>query len=227
MFPLPLLAQADTSEASLTLWQLILSAEWVLIPLGLISFLVVGLVFFNFFWLRPSQVASPSFTGVADRLLKEKNLEALEDVCERSGESAARVLGKVIRFARENPDVDLDGLQKIAEAEGSRQVARINQPTQLLMDLGVMAPMVGLLGTVIGILRAFGTLGSDATPMRTMILASGVSQALIATAIGLSVGLIAMLFYAWFRARVQSLVTYYESVLTELLIKTRCCLGGH
>jgi biopolymer transport protein ExbB len=61
--------------------------------------------------------------------------------------------------------------------------------------------------------------------MRTMLLAGGVSQALVATAMGLCIGLTAMIFYAFFRTRVQSLVGQFESILTELMVKTYNCLA--
>lgn len=213
---------ADT----LTVWELIMSAEWVLIPIAILSFLIVGLVMFNFLWLREKNVAGEDFIAQANVYLENRDMEALLDMCEQSRQLIAKVLGKVISFARSNPSVDMDSLQKVAEAEGNTQVTKMNQPTQLLMDLGVMAPMVGLLGTVVGILRSFGKIASDVTPMRTMLLAGGVSQALIATAMGLVLGLIAMFFYAYYRVRVQNLVTYFEGKLTELLVKTYQRLSG-
>jgi biopolymer transport protein ExbB len=228
---LPALAQiggnqaAAAAVADLTLWQLIGSVGWVLVPLGLLSFAVVGVIAFNFFWLRPGNLASASFLEEAGALLKARKLEALTDLCAQHHQAVPRALGQVLAFARENPQATLEELKEIAEVEGNRAVARLNLPITLLMDLGVMAPMVGLLGTVIGILRSFGTLAADATPMRTMVLAGGVSQALVATAIGLGVGLLAMAFYAVFRARVQLLIGTLESRLTTLVIRTNAILA--
>jgi biopolymer transport protein ExbB len=204
-----------------------MSAEWILIPIAIVSFLVVGLVILNIFWLRKKTVASDDFIAKANVLIENKDLESLLDICERTRQSTAKVLARVINFARANPKLDMEAIKQIAESEGNKQSTRLNQPTQLLMDMGVMAPMIGLLGTVVGILRSFGTIASDATPMRTILLAGGVSQALIATALGLSVGLIAMFFYAFFRVRVQNLVTHFENILTELLVKTYHRLEGN
>jgi biopolymer transport protein ExbB len=162
---------------------------------------------------------------MAQDALRKRDLEALLQDCDDTKEAVARVLGKTVRFAKNNPSADLEQLKQIAEAEGSHEASRINQPNALLMDLGVIAPMVGLLGTAIGILRSFGNLASDTTPMKTMILAGGVSQALVATAIGLTVGLTAMFFYAWFRFRVTSVIAYFDRVLTPLLVQTSICLS--
>ena len=217
-------SSAGASTPSLTLWNLLVAAEWVLLPMGLISLMVVGLVVYNFFWLRKSRVASSTFIALADRLVTDRNLEALLDLCGRRNEMAAHTLSGVVEFAQENPQLGVEAWEKIAEVNAGSQVARLNQPNQLLMDLGVMAPMIGLLGTVYGILRAFGNLSSDATPMRTMLLAGGVSQALVATAMGLAIGLTAMFFSAYFKSRVQLLVSHLENTLTPLLVRTYECL---
>jgi biopolymer transport protein ExbB len=219
-----LLAQTDSSAAatvsSQSVWQMVESVGLFLIPLAVLSLLVTGLIIFNFFWLRQSNIASDEFINATSRDLVDRDLETVLDRCERSKEMAARVLAKLILFARDNPKADLESLKTVAEAEGSRQVLKINQPNLILMDLGVMAPMFGLLGTVFGILRSFGSIASDNTPMRTVVLAGGVSQALIATAIGLIIGLTAMFFYAWFRSRVQGLIGRFEQAVTELSVKT-------
>jgi biopolymer transport protein ExbB len=205
--------------ASQTLWEMIMSVGVILVPLVALSLIVIGLIVFNLFWLRQSNIASREFVNHTSRLLDDRNLETVLDYCEQSKESAARVLAKLILFAKDNPTVDLDSLKAVAEAEGSRQAMRINQPNLLLLDAGAIAPMVGLLGTVVGILRSFGSIAADNTPMRTVILAGGVSQALVATAIGLSIGLTAMFFYSWFRTRIQGLVGHFEQAVTELTVK--------
>jgi len=209
----------------LSLWEMILSVGWILAPLALLSFLVIALIIFNFIWLQESSVASMEFLDDARHHLKNRKLEDLIEACRRHKGSCPHVLGKVVEFARDHPETTLDGLNDIAQAEGGRAVSRISRPNLLLMDLGTMSPMVGLLGTVIGILRSFGNIAGETTPMRTVLLAGGVSQALMATAIGLVIGLTAMLFYAFFRGRVQALVAHFETNLTELLVQTSNCLA--
>ncbi len=230
LLSLPAAARAqNAAEAlpgeSISLWELLASAGLVLIPLGALSILVIAVVIFNFLWLRPINIAREDFLDEARSLLKARKVESLLTLCDRHTQAVPRVLAGVIAFAKENPQISITSLNELAEVEGGRAAARINRPTTLLLDLGVIAPLVGLLGTVVGILRAFGNIASDATPMRTMLLAGGVSQALVATALGLAIGLTAMLFYAYFRGRVLLILGYFESVLTEMLIKTNDVLS--
>lgn len=224
----PLLAQGEPAPASnLTVMEMVLSVGWVLVPLALLSILVITLIVFNIFWLRTSNICTTGFMDEARALLKDRKLEPLQSLCkDNQSLLCARVLTRVISFARSNPGVSIEGLSEVAEAEAGRLAGRINQPNLLLMDFGVLGPLVGLLGTVIGILRSFGHIASDATPMKTMLLAGGVSQALVATALGLGVGLLAMFFYALFRPRVQYLVHFFENSLTELMVKTHECLAA-
>jgi len=225
----PVQAQSEAIESinDMSLWDLILSVEWVLIPLDLLSVAVIALIIFNFFWLKADNICSREFEQSASVALKNRDLESLLDVChDHESEACARVLLKTVAFAKANPDIGLAGLKELAETEASRLAGKISRPSTLLMDLGVLGPLVGLLGTVVGILKSFGNLASDATPMKTMLLAGGVSQALVATAMGLSIGLIAMAFYAFFRQRVAALVGFFESVLTEQVVRTTACLGS-
>lgn len=204
--------------------ELILSVNWVLIPITLLSLIVLGLILFNFFWLRKSTILDQEFISQAEELLKTRHLEELLDLAKSRSELSTHVLNKTIQFAKENPSVDLDSLMQVAESEGNRQTLRLNKPNLLLMDMGVIAPLLGLLGTVFGILRSFGEIASDAAQMRSIVLAGGVSQALVATAMGLIIGLVAMFFYAFFRVRVQSLIGEMDSTLTHLLVRLRICL---
>lgn len=218
---------APASTEELKIWDMLMSAGWILVPLAILSFVVVGLVVFNLFWLRTKRVASHTFFDAADRYIADKNLEGLATYCEDSSEVVAKVVNRIILFAKANPHLDVEAIEKVAESEAGREAMRLNQPVQLLMDLGVMSPLFGLLGTVLGILKSFGNLASsDATPMRTMYLAGGVSQALVATLLGLGIALTAMVFYAVFRWRVNSLVSHLETTTTALMASIAARLAG-
>src|SRR5271154_3523831 len=136
------------------------------------------------------------------------------------------MVNRILQFMERHPDAEPDSIQTVAETEGNRIASSLNQRVLYIMDVGVLSPMLGLFGTVIGILNSFGHIASpDQTQMRTMLLAGGVSQALISTAAGLIVGISAMAFYAYFRGRVGHLVSILESegtLLTqELILLTR------
>jgi biopolymer transport protein ExbB len=82
----------------------------------------------------------------------------------------------------------------------------------------MIAPLLGLLGTVFGIIRSFSALGSAETGIaRYGALSQGISQALVNTAAGLAIGIPAMIFYAFFRGRAQRLISDLEAAATHVL----------
>jgi len=115
------------------------------------------------------------------------------------------------------PKTDAMLLKDIVEGEGARQSEAIQGQTQYLMDIAVVSPMIGLLGTVFGMLRAFSSVALDIAKAKPVVLAAGVSQALVTTAFGLIVGIPAMLFYAFFRRRASKLVSHLEALSADVL----------
>jgi biopolymer transport protein ExbB len=152
--------------------------------------------------------------NTADVLLKKRDYLGLLAISSRHSEVIARVVQRTLDFATKNPNASYEVVREIAETEGGSQAASLQHRVTYLADIGMLAPMVGLLGTVFGIINSFGLLGSEqakqASQSRDMLLASGVSEALVATAAGLVVGIAAMAFYALFRNRVHSLISDLE-----------------
>ncbi|NUN92237.1 MAG: MotA/TolQ/ExbB proton channel family protein [Verrucomicrobiae bacterium] len=204
-------------SAELSLWELLVAGGWVMIPLLVISVIAVALILYYLLALRASRVATPEFSRQAGDLIQKGDWGRLADAARREPQALARVIETTLTFAVENPDVGGAAIREVAQSEGNRQSAALTQMVVYLMDVGVLAPMLGLFGTVVGILRSFGSIASEATPMRTMLLAGGVSQALVATAAGLVVGILAMFFYSWFRGRVQGLISDLEAAATPLV----------
>ena len=117
------------------------------------------------------------------------------------------------------PNADFSIVREIAETEGATQAASLQHRIVYLADIGMLSPMIGLLGTVVGIIKSFGVLASRQTAeaSRNMLLAGGVSEALVATAGGLILGITSMAFYAFFRGRVQRLISDLEIASTHIL----------
>jgi biopolymer transport protein ExbB len=124
---------------------------------------------------------------------------------------------KVLDFTTKNPHADFQQVREIAETEGTRVASSLNNRVTYLADIGMIAPLLGLLGTVIGIIRSFGALGADLGTARYVLLSRGISEALVNTCAGLAIGIPAMVFYAFFRGRVNRLISELESASTHVL----------
>jgi biopolymer transport protein ExbB len=203
---------------TVNLWKLVQSGGWAMIPLAFLSILTVMLVLVYLFTLRRSSILTPHYMNTADVLLKKRDYLGLLAISSRHSEAVARVVQRTLDFATKNPNASFEMIKDIAETEGGAQAASLQHRTVYLADIGMLSPMIGLLGTVMGIIRSFGVLGSgQTTQSRDVLLASGVSEALVATATGLILGILAMGFYSMFRNRVQSLISDMEIASAHVL----------
>src|SRR5881398_41088 len=205
-------------EHSQTILETLLKAGPVMIPMVLLSIFFVMLVVVYLLTIRRGAVVSSGYMATADALLRKRDYLGLLAVSNRHGEAIARVVQKVLDFTTKNPNADLQQVREIAETEGTRVAANLNNRVIYLADIGMIAPLLGLLGTVFGIIHSFGALGrSDLGATRYVALSSGISQALVNTAAGLAIGIPAMMFYAFFRGRAQRLISDLEAATTHVL----------
>jgi biopolymer transport protein ExbB len=223
----PALAQTTGNDAvtevskETSLLGMIAAAGWVMIPLALASMLTVTLIIYCFFTLTEKSISTPELLERMEPFFENEDVEGLAQYVAERPQATARIVDRTLNFLERHPDADADSIRVVAEVEGNRIAAALNQRVLYIMDVGVLAPMLGLMGTVVGILNSFGHIASEASPMRTMLLAGGVSQALVCTAAGLTVGITAMAFYAYFRGRVGNLISILEgeaTLLTQELI---------
>ena len=212
----PALAQTTGNDAvaevskETSLLGMIAAAGWVMIPLALASMLTVTLIIYCFFTLTEKSITTPELLERMEPFFENEDVEGLAQYVAQRPQATARIVDRTLIFLERHPDADADSIRVVAEVEGNRIAAALNQRVLYIMDVGVLSPMLGLMGTVIGILNSFGHIASEASPMRTMLLAGGVSQALVCTAAGLTVGITAMAFYAYFRGRVGNLISILE-----------------
>ena len=186
-----------------TILEAMIAAGPVMIPLFLLSIFSVMLVIIYFFTIRHGAIVSSGYMATADALLRKRDYLGLLAVSNRHAEAIARIVQKMLDFSTKNPGADFQQVREIAETEGTRVAAHLNNRVIYLADIGMIAPLLGLLGTVIGIIRSFGALGADLGTARYMLLSKGISDALINTSAGLAIGIPAMIFYAFFRGRAQ------------------------
>ena len=200
-----------------TLWEVVLSGGPVMIPLGILSVVAVMLVLIYLFTMRRGAVVTKRYMATADALLRKRDYLGLLAISNRHREAVARIMQRTLDFITQHPEATFAEAREIAETEGTRQAAALNQRIAYLADIGTIAPMLGLFGTVLGMIKSFSVVASDIVASRPIMLAEGVSEALVTTAAGLCIGIPAMAAYAFFRGRVQSLIAELEAASTQLI----------
>ncbi|MDA0577203.1 MAG: MotA/TolQ/ExbB proton channel family protein [Verrucomicrobia bacterium] len=190
---------------------------WLMYVLSAMSMVAGAFVIYFFGVLRETQIAPvPLRRAVVDALRRGVPDEARR-ACEARPCPYAAITLVALDYQRDATPLDGRMLQDLMEGAGSRQADNIQGQPQYLMDIAVLSPMVGLLGSVFGMMHAFNVVALDASKAKPLLLALGVSQALVCTAFGLLVGIPAMGFYGHFRRRASIMVSALESASAELL----------
>lgn len=188
-------------------------------PLGLMSVITVLLILIFLLTIRRNTIVSDRFMTSVETLLRKRDYLALSALSQRRNECMARITQKTADFIIANPATTIENVREIAQAEGSHQAGMLTSRITYLADIGAIAPMVGLLGTVFGMIEAFFQISAGTVPgVREMGLAEGVSKALIATAGGLAISIPALAFYSIFRGRVQKYTSELEAAATHFII---------
>jgi biopolymer transport protein ExbB len=202
-----------------TLGALFSSGGMVMIPLAALSVVTLALILVYLATLRRGAVAGSRYMTTAETLLAKGDTQGLLAVSERHRDIAAVIMSRTLGFLAANPAATDSQIAEIAQTEGNREAALLNQRVAWLADIATIAPMLGLLGTVFGMIRSFAVMANDVAASRPMLLAEGVAEALVATAAGLLIGIPAMAAYAWFRGRVQEMISEMEGAVSILVTK--------
>lgn len=191
----------------------------MMIPLGIMSVITVLLILMFLLTMRRNAIVSDSFMSTTEAMIRKRDYLGLMTLSHRRNECMARITQKTLDFMNANPGAAFEDIRDVAQVEGSHQASMLTSRISYLADLGGIAPMVGLLGTVIGMIKAFLEISSGGVEqgVRQMGLAAGVSEALIATAGGLAISIPALAFYSIFRGRVQKYISELEAAATHFI----------
>ena len=161
---------------------------------------VLGLVFFLYFMLSINRrtFAPPGFVDEVVKLAIRGDMERAGDVCRRArGVFAASIVQRCVENHNQNHSVMLD----MIDTEGRRQADIVWNRVSYLADISNIAPMLGLVGTVLGMIKAFYGLEHESGGVDAMVLSRGVGEAMSTTLFGLSVGILTLVFYSLTKAR--------------------------
>lgn len=197
------------------LWRILRTGGVLMIPIALCSVIMVAFVFERLVSLRSGRVLPKPFITRILQQIREGQLDREQALilCEENGSPVAEVFaGGVRKWGR--PAVEVE--QGILDA-GERATFGLRRYLRVFNTVYTISPLLGLLGTVTGMIRAFNTVARSDALGRPELLASGISEALLTTAAGLTVAIPALLFYLYFTSRVDRLVIEMDSLGQELV----------
>ena len=187
-------------------------------PLIILSMIAFCLILLYTLTIRQGTVVSDAFMNSADALIRKQDYLGLLAVCNRRNECIARITAKTLDFATRNPSASFEEVKEVTEAEGNRQSSLLLSRIAYLGDIGAVAPMLGLLGTTLGMIATFHGMNEKTYGGSGQLgLAQGVSEALLCTASGLVIGIPSLVFYSIIRGKVNRLISEMEAATTHLM----------
>jgi biopolymer transport protein ExbB len=190
-------ALAPTAQET-TLWQMIQQGGWAMIPLGLMSTIMVYLIVQNALALREKVLLRPDLLPEFISLMKEKKIVEAHSLCKENETLFTYVFQAGLERCSTTREINFGKVKEGIEEASTEEVTSYMKPIDYLSIIGATAPMLGLLGTVSGMIKAFQTIGSKGMG-KPEELAGNIGEALVTTATGLIIAIPAMLFYYYFR----------------------------
>ena len=205
-------SSSSVGSASKRLFDVLKSGGILMIPILLCSFVLVVFIFERMISLRKARVIpGPFSTRFLDQLEnRDLNRQSAIELCERNNSPIAHVFAAgVQKWGR--PAVEVE--QAVLD-EGERTSSRLRSYLRLINGVATVCPLLGMLGTVLGMIHAFDAIATvDATMSDPKaLIATGISQALLTTAAGMTVAIPALIAYLFFSSRVDKHVMEIDSL---------------
>ncbi len=197
------------------LWDIIQDGGLLMIPLAICSLMLVTLIFERTISLRRGRIIPRPFVRRFLEQIRDGELdrESALALCDENGSPVATVFaGAVRKWGR--PGVEVE--QAIIDS-GERATNGLRRYLRIFNGIATISPLLGLLGTVVGMIRAFNAIATSDAMGRPELLANGISQALLTTAAGLSVAIPALIFYMLFVSRVDRLIIDIDALAQQLV----------
>ena len=204
---------AIPQEETLHLFELATKGGWLMLVLLLLSFMAIY-IFGSKWWLirKAGQIDKNFIKDIRDYIHDGKIKSALE-LCQRYDSPVARLVEKGIeRIGR-----PLQDIQTAVENMGNVEVARLEKNLPMLATISGGAPMIGFLGTVTGMIRAFFEMANAGNNIDITLLSGGIYEAMVTTVGGLFVGIIAYFGYNFLTSQISNLVFKMERTTIEFI----------
>jgi biopolymer transport protein ExbB len=216
MLPIPLLQSSSAAASKLgNLYDLILAGGPLMVPIGLCSVVALGYFVERSGALAAGRLAPSGFADGLAQALAQSPAAALDWCVKQPKVAIARVMAAGLRRWHEGRA----GLERAVEETGGREVAVMMQRLRPLVIITAIAPLLGLLGTVTGMITSFRVMALQKGVGSPELLAGGIAEALVTTAAGLFVAIPVQVVYYWLRAKVDRFAAASEVTFDDVIVR--------
>lgn len=200
-------------EMELTLWDLVVKGGWIMIPIILLSFVAAYIFIERYYVIRQATKDDMNFMNRIKDYIHDGKVDSALALCRSTESPSARMVEKGIsRLGR-----PLQDITTAIENVGKLEISKLEKGFPTLATIAGAEPMLGFLGTVIGMIQSFYTMSQAGNNVEVSMMSGGIYTALITTATGLTVGILCYFAYNTLVVRVERVVFNLEATLTEFM----------
>ncbi|MCX7696891.1 MAG: MotA/TolQ/ExbB proton channel family protein [Bacteroidales bacterium] len=205
--------QTSQGYDTLSYWELTLKGGPIMIVLGILLILVLYIFFERYFVTNKAGKEDQGFMMNIKQFIKDGKIDTALAMCRASNTPLSRMIEKgVSRIGR-----PLEDIAAAIENVGKLEVAKLEKSVAFLSTIASVAPSIGFLGTVTGMINAFYNLSKSGNNIDISMLSGGIYEAMVTTVGGLIVGILASLAYNIIVGRIEKIVFILEARATEFM----------
>ncbi|MCD6112541.1 MAG: MotA/TolQ/ExbB proton channel family protein [Bacteroidales bacterium] len=206
------LANGQT-EISFPIWELTQKGGWIMLVLAILSVIAIYIFIERYLTIKKASKEDVNFMNNINDFIHNGRVDSAFSMCKNLQSPISRMIEKGLkRIGR-----PLNDINAAIENQGKLEIARMEKNIAGLATIAGVAPMIGFLGTVIGMVRAFYDMSMAGNNIDIHTLSSGIYQAMVTTIAGLIVGIVAYVCYNILVAKVEKLVFLLEARSTEFM----------
>ncbi|WP_411824134.1 MotA/TolQ/ExbB proton channel family protein [Leptospira sp. 'Mane'] len=205
-------SEAPKAESEIGLISLFVTGGWSMWPLLLSSIVGFGVIFERLYFFFTSKLVRKGFNQDLQDAIDASGLKGAQDFLEQNkGQKITGVLANGMEVSQEDPEIFASGVER----EASEVITLLEKGLTVLSAVSTIAPLVGFLGTVSGMINAFDAI-ANADQVNAKVVAGGIKEALITTAAGLIVAIPAMTFYQYLQGKVGFFTSEVEEAANKI-----------
>ena len=194
------------------MWEMILAGRYMMIPIALASFIGLAVIIERLLVLQKGRIVYPEIIEVVETLPASSSLSVAYAICDRKPGPFANL----VKAGLDHAENDWTIIRDVLEEAGRQEASRLTRRLGMLETVAAVSPLLGLLGTVIGMIRVFSSVSQTALS-NPEVLSSGISEAMVTTAAGLIIGIPALVAYNWLNGRADRIIFELEFYSSKVL----------
>lgn len=202
-----------TTPETISVFDLALKGGWIMVILAALFLLAIYVLIERAFVIAKAGKEDASFMNRIKDYIHDDKIDAAVNLCRSSDAPSARMVEKGIsRLGRPTADV-----MSAIENQGNIEISKLEKALPVMATIASGAPMIGFLGTVTGMVKAFMSMASAGANVDVTILSTGIYEALVTTVGGLIVGIIALFAYNYLTTRIKGIIHKLEMRIMEFM----------